>query len=365
MKTKIIFLVINDLNYDQRMQRICNSLSKAGYEVTLLGRELPDSKPLKERPYQQIRLKLSVHKGKFFYLIYNWKLFRFLSKNNFDVIGSIDLDTLVPAYLVAKKKNKPLVFDAHEYFPEVPEVVHRPKVKWVWEKVESWIVPKLKYAYTVNESLAQLFEQKYGTPFLSIRNATVLEEKNFPDVPQDYILYQGAVNVGRGLEQMIEAMQYLDTHLIICGKGDVFEPCQNLVKELHLENKVTFKGFVAPEKLKKITLHAKLGINLLENRGQSYYYSLANRFFDYLHNGVPQLCSDFPEYQRLNQQHEVALLVENLETQTIVKAVNQVLNNEILYKRLHQNCLKARLELNWQEEEKKLLALFEKVKITK
>lgn len=363
MKKSIVFPVINDLTYDQRMQRICRSLAKAGYEVTLIGRELPDSKPLIQQDFQQVRMKLSVNKGKLFYLLYNWKLFWFLLKNDFDIIGSVDVDTLVAAHSVATLKGKPLVFDAHEYFSEVPEVAHRPKVKWVWEKVESWIFPKLKYAYTVNQSLANIFEEKYGAPFEVIHNATVLEDKDFPEQPKDYILYQGAINVGRGLEQIIRAMPYLETRLVICGKGDVFEDCQNLVKELNLERKVEFKDFVPPQELKEITLHAILGLNILAHQGESYYYSLANRFFDYMHSGIPQICSNFPEYRHFNDKYNVALLVDDLETETIVNALKKIIDNDTLRKELHQNCLNARKELNWQNEEKKLLKLFQKISL--
>ena len=50
---KIIFTVTNDLNYDQRMQRICNSLAHAGYTILLIGRELDNSVALTEKIFKQ------------------------------------------------------------------------------------------------------------------------------------------------------------------------------------------------------------------------------------------------------------------------------------------------------------------------
>ena len=173
MLPKIIFTVTNDLSYDQRMIRICNSLANNGYEVLLVGRNKSNSIPLSTQKFQQIRFDLWFTKGKLFYLAYNIRLFFFLLKNRFDIVGSVDLDTLLPCFLASKLKGKPCVFDAHEYFTEVPEVVDRPMTKWVWEKLGNWIIPRLKYAYTVSASLQKLFSKKYGLAFGLIRNISV------------------------------------------------------------------------------------------------------------------------------------------------------------------------------------------------
>ena len=130
---KIIFAVTNDLTYDQRMQRICRSLSKAGYEVELVGRVRHFSVPITYEPYQQTRLKCFFNKGKLFYLEYNLRLLIYLTFSNFDACCAIDLDTIIPVYLIGRLKGIKTIYDAHEYFTEVPEVVNRPFVKSIWE----------------------------------------------------------------------------------------------------------------------------------------------------------------------------------------------------------------------------------------
>ena len=149
--------------------------------------------------------------------------------------------------------------------------------------------------------------------------------------------------------------------MCIRDRGDVFEDCKNLVEQLNLKDKVRFFGFVPPEFLRQFTRHAKIGFTFFTNDGMSYYYSLANRFFDYFHGGVPQLCVDFPEYRRINEQFEVAVLLEDLEAQTIARAANRLLQDSELYQKLQDNCLAAREEINWQEEEKKLVRFYERV----
>ena len=148
MKRKILFTVTNDLSYDQRMIRIATTLAQNGFDVSLIGRIKKQSISLGNEPFQQKRLGVFFSKGKLFYLEYNLRLFFFLLKNRFDIVGSVDLDTLLPCFLVAKIKRKPIVFDAHEYFTEVPEVVNRPFTKGIWKLVGKLIIPRLKYAYT-------------------------------------------------------------------------------------------------------------------------------------------------------------------------------------------------------------------------
>ncbi len=372
----IVFTVVNDLNYDQRMQRICGSLAKAGYEVTLIGRTMEHSKPLEEKNFHLLRMNVWFSKGKLFYLEYNLRLLWYFIWNRYDIFGACDLDTISPHFVASRLKRKPMVYDAHEYFPELPEVVHRPFTRWVWKTVERLIVPRTKYAYTINHFYASFFKKEYGTDFEIIRNAAVLrkdeksveltsngnEDFDSEIFDETYILYQGAVNVGRGVEEMIQAMPYIGgAKLYICGKGDVFEDCIQLVKQLNLESKVKFFGFVPPKQLRQFTRYAKIGFTFFTNDGMSYYYSLANRFFDYFHAGVPQLCVDFPEYRRINEEHEVALLLEDLKAETIAEAANRLLEDADLYQTMKENCLKTREVINWQAEEKKLVAFYERI----
>lgn len=360
MSKRIAFPVTNDLNYDQRMQRICGSLAKGGYQVQLIGRLKPDSIELKEQPFEQHRLTLWFSSGKLFYLQYNLWLFFYLLSNKWDAICAIDLDSMLACYLASRIKRVPLLYDAHEYFAQLPEIVERPMVMKVWKSLEKYTVPKCDRCYTINQSYADLFKKEYDQDFEIIRNATALKSAETFDVSkrEDYILYQGAVNVGRGVEEMIEAMQYIDCHLYICGKGDQFQYCVDLVEKLGLESKVKFLGYVEPKELRKITEKAKLGFTLFTDDGESYIYSLANRFFDYFHSGVPQLAIDFPEYRRIVEQFKIGKLVQSMEPEALAQAANEILSNQDLWNEMHDECLKARAVYNWQEEEKKLLKIY-------
>lgn len=361
---QLVFTVTNDLTYDQRMIRICSALAKSGRKVLLVGRELPHSVKLSQRPYQQFRLRCYFQKGKLFFLEYNLRLLWFLLREPFDLVCGIDLDTALPTGIAARLKGKKWFLDLHEYFTEVPEVVDRPITKAIWEFVAQMTVARADAVYTVCSSLAQVFAQKYRCNVAVIRNvpnrATAIIDPN-PTQPS-ILLYQGMLNEGRGLEQALQAMLYLENvELWLAGEGDCSAALRTLTESLELSHRVRFLGYVLPDELKTLTLQANLGLNLLENRGLSYYYSLANKAFDYIQAGLPSLQMNFPEYQAINQLEEVFYLLDDLQPETIAKAVKRLLSDQELYKKLHLNCLNAASIYCWEVEEKQLLRIYEKL----
>jgi glycosyltransferase involved in cell wall biosynthesis len=394
---KIIFTVTNDLTYDRRMLRICTSLAKAGYEVLLVGRMMPNSQVFENQCFKSKRFNLIFNKGKFFYLEYNIRLFIWLLSQRFDIICAIDLDTILPCFLAhILRGGKKMVYDAHELFTEVPEVIRRPTVRKIWLGLERFVVPKLQHCYTVSQSVADEFERRYGVKFELIRNlpkrianvASASAEPVVSDLSEPVktasavvninktdksvetssaeaeatILYQGSLNEGRGLETTIEAMHDIDNAVLwLAGEGDLSEILRGMVKAQKLERKVKFLGYILPEKLPAITAQAHIGIQMSEDKGLSYQLSLSNKFLDYIQAGVPQICTRFVEYERLNEQYHIAILIDKTDKHLLTQAVNRLLNNKTEYEKIKNNCLRAAEKLCWEEEEKRLIAFYNRL----
>lgn len=357
---KIYFTVTNDLSFDQRMHRICSALASHGYEVTLVGRQLPASIPLKERTFHQKRLPCFFKRGKAFYAEYNLRLFFFLLFRRMHIICAIDLDTIVPCLLVSKLKRLPRVYDAHELFTELKEVITRPRVHRMWAKIERWAVPQFKNGYTVCQSIAEEFQRRYGVQYGVVRNVPVKRDLAAGQLPPSpFLLYSGAVNEARGFEYLIPALKHTRLPLVICGDGNFMPQLKKLISEHGVEEKVTLTGMLPPDQLWEITRQATIGIGIAENEGLNQYYALPNKFFDYIQAGLPQVTMDFPEYRRINDEYEVAVLISDLETRTIATALNNLQEDVVLYTKLKDNCLKAREVLNWEQESKKLLTFYE------
>jgi len=358
---KIIFTVTNDLVYDQRMQRICGSLASAGFQVLLVGRELIHSPALSSENYQQHRLNCWFVKGKLFYIEFNIRLFFYLLFKSANVICAIDLDTILPVYVISRLKAVKKIYDAHEYFSQLDEVVSRPRIYRVWHWIERKMIPRFPHGYTVCDSLADEFRKNYMVNYQVIRNMPVLSAMIEPGKKERVIIYQGAVNKGRGLEKLVMAMKEINTRLWICGDGNIMTDIKTMVAQQKLSDKINFFGMLKPGELRKKTAEAYIAINPFDKKGLNQYLSLSNKFFDYIHTGIPQVTMNYPEYRKINEQYEVAVLIDDLEPGEISGAINKLLNDTMLYNRLQQNCLLARQELNWQKEKEKLLNYYRRL----
>jgi glycosyltransferase involved in cell wall biosynthesis len=192
-----------------------------------------------------------------------------------------------------------------------------------------------------------------------IRNLPYKKSSNQNIQPAEKILlYQGAVNEARGLENLVRALKNVNAALLIYGDGNLFDKIKNLIAENNLQNKIQLKGKVLPGELDAVTPSAYIGINLVEPHGLNQFYSLANKFFDYIQAGIPQLTMNFPEYKKVNEEYEVAVLINTVSVNEIETALNLLLYNAVLYERLKSNCKAAQQIFIWQEEEKHLLNFY-------
>ncbi|MDR2408393.1 MAG: glycosyltransferase [Bacteroidales bacterium] len=357
--------VTNDLVVDQRVHKVCTTLKQNNYQVKLIGRKFNNSKII-EREYDTCRLKLLFNKSFLFYAEYNIRLFLYLLFTKTDAFLSNDTDSLLANYLVSKIRRKPLIFDAHEMFPEIPEVIDRKFVRWFWSKIEDRIFPKLKYAYTVCQSIADIYNERYKINMQVIRNIPFAERITVinPAITianpvinterKKILLYQGAVNIGRGLEWMIDTMPYLEDYVFyVIGNGDVLDELKTKVKNNGLEDQVVFVGKIPFEELSAYTRCADIGINLLENKGLNYYYALPNRIFDYIRNHIPVLTVDFPEIRKIVERYNVGTLVDNYEPVFLAKTIREMSakgKNE-------KDFAEANADLSWENESIVLLRI--------
>jgi glycosyltransferase involved in cell wall biosynthesis len=362
---KIIISVTNDLAGDQRVHRVCLTLTGMGFHVLLTGRKLPDSLPLKDRAYPTRRMRLCFTKGPLFYAEYNFRLFLLLLFSRFDLLLSNDLDTLPANWLAAKLKRKPLVYDSHEYFTEVPELIGRPLVQKIWEWLEKRFVPGVDQAYTVSKSIAEVYSRKYKISFRVVRNLPLAVAYREPPVagkddPPHTIIYQGALNKSRGLEQAISAMQYLpDVTLLIAGTGDVKNDLKAQVAGLHLHN-VRFLGRLPLDELIHYTREAHLGISIEEDAGLNYRYALPNKLFDYIQARIPVVVSNLPEMTAVVKEYNIGLIAPSHDPAILAETFREALTDITLRKKWAFNLENAAQDLTWENEELIVMKIFER-----
>ena len=172
------------------------------------------------------------------------------------------------------------------------------------------------------------------------------------------ILLQGAgINVDRGAEELIDAMDYLDgAVLYIIGSGDVWEVLEKKIKDNNLSDKVKLIRKLPKPELMHYTFNADIGLSIDKDSNLNYHYSLPNKFFDYIQAGVPILASQLPELSALINTYQIGSFIKSHEPKAIANAISEMLKSEKL-KIWRENTKKASEELNWANEKQKLMGL--------
>jgi glycosyltransferase involved in cell wall biosynthesis len=354
---RVIVSVTNDLVTDQRVGKTCAVLTEMGFKVLLVGRKLKKSNSI-QRDYEVKRFRLLFNKGFLFYAEYNLRLFFFLLFSKKNLLFSNDLDTLVPNYLISKIQKKKLIFDSHELFSEIPELENRKRVKNFWLAIEKKIIPKLKNIITVSDSIKEHYQSLYGVNVSVVRN--IPENKKVIQTPFDFdthgkkiILYQGSVNVGRGLELMIDTMHLLEDYiLVIIGDGDISTKLIEKVNTLDLKNCVKFLGRINPDELKNLTPNTTVGMSLEEDLGLNYRYALPNKIFDYIHAEVPMVVSNLPEMKAIIKKYAIG---EVLIDRTPISLASTI--KTMAAKNYKKELIQAKKQLNWTLEKEKLISI--------
>lgn len=302
---------------------------------------------------------------------------------SYDIIWSNDLPTLLPAVKCAEALNAKLVYDSHEIYTETlnqffPKEASFPKnvifknllgfMRKHGKKMENELLKKTDLIISVNESLVNHFDSIYSIPkplvvmnfpFSNVPKATPHDfraEYNWSE--KDIIfLYQGALNAGRGLELLIKSFQHTPQNhkLVVLGGGPLKSKLKSLSDRLNLNGKVQFHPLVSLEVLPGYTMGADIGINLLEDLNLSKKLASPNKLFEYIHAGIPVVCSDSIENNKVLKQFRIGVSTPNDE-QSIVKAMETVINDFLQNSEKHASVFEnAKEHFSWEKQEIEIL----------
>lgn len=365
---RVIVSVINDLVTDQRVNKSCLTLQKMGYEVLLVGRKQRKSPPMDVRPYDTKRMKLLFEKGPVFYAEYNTRLFFFLLFHKANLLLSNDLDTALPNYFISRLKGIRMIYDSHEYFTETPELVGRPKVQKVWKRIEGYVVPRLPRMITVCDSIADLFREKYGVTCHVVRNIPPRAalppkgDKKALDLPEDkhlLILQGSGINIQRGAEELVEAMQYLDDcFLMVIGGGDVLLTLKQMTQRLHIEQRVRFLPRMPYAEMMAYTQLAELGFVLDKDTNLNYRFCLPNKLFDFIQAGVPIVASNLVEVGKIINKYDIGLFIPDHAPKSIAATIRQGLDDASRRTVWQKGLARAAEDLCWENEQQTLIEIY-------
>lgn len=288
-------------------------------------------------------------------------------KCNSDIYHSNDLNTLPQGIICSKVlRRKKLIYDSHEV--QSSRTGYGKRAYYI-EKILIRFMDKM---IMTNDTRANYVENLYGIekpivvpnyPFYT--GSTGRDNKydlyKILSIPKDkpILLYQGGIQQGRGLENIINSIPYINDGVVVfIGDGKLKKNIIKLVEELGVNEKVRFLDKVPVDELKYYTPNAFLGFQVLNNVCFNHYSSDSNKLFEYIMADVPVVACSFPEIKKVVEGEQIGICIDSHNSKDIANGVNILLEDEKLYERLKANCYKAKVKYNWENEKKKFVAIY-------
>ena len=351
--------------------KMADAVREMGCDVTITGRKLGDCCKKNLVPFKTKRFTMLFKKGFLFYACINLRLFLYLLFNKYDILVANDLDTLLPNYLVSRLKKKPLVFDSHEHFTGVPELVNRPFIKNTWKSIERWILPRLKYVITVSDSIAEKYKSEYDISPVVIRNLARNSESitgytryELGIKPEDLILiFQGSgLNIDRGGEELIDAISITPgVTLFVVGSGDILDVMKQKVMENNISDRVIFIPKLSWENMMRYTKGADVGISIDKDTNLNYYFSLPNKLFEYISAGLAVITSALPEVKKMVEDNRCGIVLNTSSPEEISRSIKILRDDRQLLYDLKKNSRIASEKINWENESKKIYSFYKNI----
>lgn len=364
---KILLFVSTDVYTDQRVIRTSTSLWESGYKVMVVGRRKNRKANLDHLPFHCNLIKLPINKGPLFYFLFNIAIFSKILTTRCDIVIANDLDTLPGCSLGSWIKHRKMLYDSHELFTEVPELIGRNFTKKTWALLEKVFITKADAVTSVCDSISKELSRRYKKPCTTIRNVPSRTYRSISTKETDYdnkiLLYQGATNKHRGIEELIGSLKNLDNSysLVIAGDGDLFNDLRKLSVKLDVQNRIHLLGRINPDELRKITEKAFIGFSIEKATCMSYTYALPNKLFDYINAEIPVIVSNLPEMTHIVTKYDIGLICGKIDSDNLAKTIKQLSANKEKYAIYKENCREAADDLCWEKEKTRLLNIIEKL----
>ena len=373
---KILNIVLNNFINDARVLKTSRSLYSTGNFVDVLALHksgLPEHEIIDGLEVHRLKLLTkNLPKTKFFQLIkYLEFLFRSSIKyqNKYYAVHCNDLSALPIGYLLKKfSKNKvKIVYDAHEYETERDGM--KPLMKKILKFFERRLIIHADNVICVSNEIANCYVKDYGIskPDL-VLNCPYLKRQPKQNLFRDALgirsdqkifLYQGGLKSGRGIELLIEAFAKFEQDkniLLFLGFG----PLESLIKNMSKKHSnILFHSEVPQKDLLRYTSSADYGVLFYEDTCLNHRYCSPNKMFEYLMAGLPVITSNLYEMKRLVESEGIGIVAKENTISGFNKALKSSLKQN--YKKIQDNVEKVRMKYCWEEQEKSLLSIYEKL----
>ncbi len=292
-----------------------------------------------------------------------------------DIIHVHDLPQLNLGALIKKKLNIPLVYDAHELYPEINTLDNTQKERL--SKLENHLLPKCDAVITVNPFIAQEMASRYKVKQPQvILNATRTPELFSPDKHYDLfrekfsitaderiILFQGWMSKTRGLQTLVQAIQNVPVHihLVFMGYGEAIPELKQLRDSLQLHGQVHFMEAVSQDELLYWTASADVGIIPYQSVDLNNHYCSPNKLFEFIQARLPILANDLPFLKQIVGEEAFGMVTPLVSVEDYARAIRKMFASDAALAHFKKNLSAKADKYSWAVEEEKLYTLYEQV----
>ena len=174
--------------------------------------------------------------------------------------------------------------------------------------------------------------------------------------------YSGGISEDRGITLLIKNSDNIKGRFILAGNM-----AENYRKELEkkyqdkFERNVDYRGYLSRQQVNELYSSSVVGLCTLQYQ-PNYINALPIKLFEYMAAGIPVVASDFPLWKQIVEEAECGILVNPYDEEEIVKAVNRLLFDRELAKKLGDNGRHAVQEMySWEHEESILLEAYRSI----
>lgn len=296
-----------------------------------------------------------------------------------DVVHVHDLNACVGALAYCKKVRIPLVYDSHELWQHRNLGTFDPPPFWIRRfdsKIEQALIEYARDVITVSPSIINHLTEKFKLkPITLLRNvpevnqnlnlATDIKEELGLDPGTFLMSYTGRITFHRGLEDIVKSLKQLpeEFHLLILGNFDPrFEVIfSQLVGSLGIQKRIHHVQAVHHSMVTKKLAGVDLALVAVVGQNLSYQFSLPNKIFEAIGAGLPVLCSDLPDMKALVQQYECGTVIKDMSAEALATQLLSLRQDRPQLQKWADHSKEAAKILNWKEEEKKLLAIYDRI----
>ena len=348
--------------------KLCMSLQKHGYNVALI---VADGKL--DEDMSGVRI-IGVEKQSsrvLRMLVTPFRVFSRARKMHAKIFHFHDPELLLIGWLLRVFCGAQVVYDAHEDLRKtILAKTYIPKrfrlfVAVISDIVEKSMAARLNAVVAATPHIKSNFDM-YNQRSISVCNYPLMEVRSKPSRRSESspkrVAYVGNLGVNRGVFEMVSALELCHNHICLDVCGSFLEKnTERSVMEQPGWANVKFHGWVGVSEIGDILSRSSAGIVTLKAT-PNYLYSLPVKMFEYMQAGIPVIASDFPEWRPIIQKYECGILVNPEDPRSIAKAIDFIIDNPNLAKKMGKNGKKAIAQkFNWAMEEQKLFSLYEQL----